>query len=89
MALTASSTKSDALAQINANLDFDTSPAKAKLVLEGVRWIKVNDPIARGSESASWRYRDLDSIADKAQEVVDSDMAAGNRASFTRGRPRY
>ena len=44
MALTSSSAKSDALAQLNNNLAWDGDASKAADALEAVRWLIFNVP---------------------------------------------
>ena len=89
MALDQTSTRSDALAQLNANLAWEGSPSKAALALEALRWLLFNDDEEVADESSRLRRRNWEKQLDRVQSYVDaaSTGAQANRASFVRARP--
>lgn len=77
MALTATSTIDDALAQLNANLAWDGDASKAALALEAVRFLLINraaSSTARGTEINYASLADLETrLADYVQSAPDTD----------------
>lgn len=81
MALTSSSTLTDALNQYNDNLSWEGDVAKATLALEALRWLKINRPQATGRESVQISYIDFDTeIADLKTFVKANRSGASPRA---------
>ncbi len=74
MALTSSSTLTDALAQYNDNLSWDGNVTKARLALEALRFIRINRPQATGRESVSISYIDFEGEIKKLEQIVDGTI---------------
>ncbi len=60
MSLTSSSTRADAIAQYNDNLNWEGSAAKAVLALEAVRFLLINRPqsLSESNRSLSYEIQD-------------------------------
>jgi len=88
MALTSSSTLSDALAQYSDNLNWQGDATKAAAALESVRWLLVNRPSANSMRGRSINYESLYQEKTKLEEYIDKFGAASTarRVSFTKGR---
>ena len=89
MALTSSSTVTQAFAQLNDNLAWDTSPSKAADYLEAARWLQANRAdSAKQGVSLNWESL-ADEIAEaRAYVVATTKPATRRRAHFVRGHPR-
>jgi len=85
MALDENSTLDDALAQLNANLLWDTSPSKAQLALEAVRWLIFNRATVIAEGASRLDFERLEAMEKKLAAFVASSSAT-RRATFTRGR---
>ena len=88
MALTSSSTLSDALAQYNDNLSWEGSASKAVLALEAVRWLLANRAQGFSIEGRSLNYASLEKEKDQLETFVanNSTTSTAARSTFTRGR---
>lgn len=84
MALTSSSTLTDALAQYRDNLSWEGDITKAKAALEAIRFILSDRPLAKRDPVI---YENWDDFADEKKRleafvaIEDDD----NRSTFTRG----
>lgn len=87
MALTSTSTLTDALAQYNNNLAWEGSATKAADALEAVRWLLVNREQSSTIRGRSLNYTSLEAQEAKLSAYVASagTAAAAARCSFTRG----
>lgn len=88
MALSSSSTLSDALAQYNDNLSWEGDVAKATLYLEAIRWLLVNRPQTSSIQGRSLSYSALELEKIKVADFVNTFGANVNRSSFIRGKMR-
>lgn len=86
MALTSSSTLTDALNQYNNNLSWEGNITKAAAALEAVRYILANRPNRISSGVRSIDYPELAAEKVRLEEFVARKSAAVNRVTFTRGR---
>ena len=87
MALSSSSTYATALAQVNDNLAFEGDVAKARLFLEGVRWLRINRPQQQSGAAKNLQWAQLDKLEKEAQALVKADSITAKRVYFQRGRP--
>ena len=89
MALTSTSTLSDALAQYNNNLNWQGDATRAADALAAVRWLLVNRPTANSMRNRSINYESLYTEKAKLEEYVEKFGAtsAARRVTFTKGRP--
>jgi hypothetical protein len=85
MALDAISTLADALAQLNANLLWMDSPAKARLFYEAALWLRQNRPTATSDGGASVSYAPSDETIAAVEKYIRT-VGNANRASFTTAR---
>jgi len=88
MALTSSTTLSDALAQYNNNLSWEGSPTKAAAALEALRWLFVNRPVSNTTgDGRTINYAALEPEKARLETYVNSQSAAvkAGRSSFVRG----
>lgn len=85
MALTSSSTLTDALAQYNDNLSWEGNSGKATLALEAIRWLLINRPQTTGAEIANVNFESLETEKARLENFVGT-VGTTERASFTRGR---
>ena len=85
MALTSSSTLTDALAQLNNNLAWEGSATKAADALEAVRWLLFNRAKIMANGGTSYNFEELAEMEKKLDAYV-SKVGTSNRTSFTRGR---
>ena len=79
-------TLAEALAQYNANLDWEGSPAKAALALQAVRWLLVNRATLMQDGGTQLQYDSLASEKRSLEAYVRATSGAG--ATFVRGKPR-
>ena len=86
MSLSSASTRAEALAQYNDNLDWQGSGTKARLALEAVRWLLINRPQNISENSRSLSYESLLDEKRRLEEFVALNSSAVNRAPFTQGR---
>ena len=85
MALSSSSTLTDALAQYNDNLAWEGDITKAQNALEAVRWLLVNRANASTVAGRQISFTDLAEEKRRLEQFVMA-AAATNRSSFTRGK---
>lgn len=85
MALTSTSTLSDALAQYNDNLSWDGDATKATAALEAIRWLFVNRPQGTSRNGRTVNYAALETEKQKLEGYLNEFGANANRAGFTRG----
>ncbi len=86
MALSSSSTLSDALAQYDDNLSWEGDAAKAVLFLAAIRWLLVHRPQSTSIQGRSINYNAIERQEAKVAEYVATHGANVNRVSFVRGR---
>lgn len=88
MALTSSSTMTEALAQLNNNLAWEGSPSKATDCLEAVRWLLFNRAQSMSTDGRSLNFEQLKEQEQKLSEYVASvgTAAQSQRRSFTQAR---
>jgi len=86
MPLTSASTRADAIAQYNDNLDWEGSAAKAGLALEAVRWLLVNRPQSLSRNDRTSNYESLIDEKRRLEEYVVIHGSSVKRAPFTQGR---
>lgn len=86
MALTSSSTETDALAQLNNNLRYWESAAAAKDRLEALLWLQGNRPRLSADAQTQIQFLDLKAEIAEVRRLVDTDSSS-SQARFTRGRP--
>ena len=87
MALTSSSTLSDALAQYNDNLSWDGDAAKAAAALEAIRWLLINRASSIATEGESANYESLKSEKERLERYLGA-VDVSNQAVFVQGRPQ-
>ena len=87
MALTSSSTLSDALDQYNDNLNWQGDATKAADALEAVRWLLVNRPSANSLRGRSINYESLTQEKVKLEGYIEKfgSASAARRSTFTKG----
>ncbi len=88
MALSSSSTLSDALAQYNDNLSWEGDITAATLYLEAIRWLLVNRPQTSSIQGRSLSYSALELEKIKVADFVNKFGVNVKRASFVRGKMR-
>lgn len=86
MSLTSASTRADAIAQYNDNLNWEGSAAKAALALEAVRFLLINRPQSLSESNRSLSYESLLDEKRRLEEYVLIHGSSVNRAPFTQGR---
>ncbi len=86
MALTSSSSISQALAQYNDNLLWEGDSTKARNCLEAIRFILVNRPYRMTSDSEVLDFESLKDQAGKIETFLNSTTSTVNKCSFTSGR---
>jgi hypothetical protein len=86
MALTGSSTLSDALAQYKSNLCWWETPAKAANLLEAVLYLLACKPQMLAAADQSVSFASLQALQAKLEPIVAGTAATRNRASFVIGR---
>jgi hypothetical protein len=80
-------TLSDAMTQLNANLNYEDSAASAKLALEAVRYILANRPAMTGGAGVTTNFASLEKLEERIAAAVRTSST--RRCSFTRGTLRY
>lgn len=90
MALTSSSTFTDAYAQLNDNLDWFGSAPKARLYLEAALWFVGNRPTFSMRQNAQINYESLQKLIEAARKFLEGTDTArqATRTYFVRGKPR-
>ena len=86
MALTSSSTITDAINQYNDNLSWEGSTTKAANALEAVRYLLVNRPSRIASNNRNIDFESLVEEKRKLEKFLGVLGSNVNRCSFTRGR---
>ena len=86
MALTSSSTITDALNQYNDNLSWEGSVTKAQNALEAARYILANRPKVIATDVRNVNFESLQREQEKLEAFVGKFGSSVNRCSFTRGR---
>lgn len=89
MALTSSSTASDAYAQLNNNLAWEGDPTAAAAWLEAARWLSGNRAnSAKAGVSLNWADLEAQILRASKYVLATTKPSSARRASFTRGRAR-
>lgn len=86
MALTSSSTISDALAQYNDNLSWEGDATKAAGALDAIRYLLINRPTAIQTNNRNINFESLVEEKRKLEKFLKHAGGAVNRSTFTRGR---
>ena len=86
MALSSSSTLSDALAQYDDNMSWEGDAAKAVLFLAAIRWLLVHRPQTNSIQGRNISYNALESQKAEVAAYVAKHGAGVNRSPFVRGR---
>lgn len=86
MALSNSSTLSDALAQYDDNMSWEGDASKAVLFLAAIRWLLVHRPQTNSIQGRTIGYNALESQKAEVAAYVATHGANVNRASFVRAR---
>ena len=86
MALTSTSTLSDALAQYNDNLSWDGDATKATAALEAIRWLLINRPQGTSRNGRTVNYAALEVEKAELEDYVNEFGANANRVGFTRAK---
>jgi hypothetical protein len=88
LALTSTSTLTNALGQLNDNLSWDGDITKATNALEAVRWLLFNRPESQGDSVRSWSYARLEEMESQLSAYIDKvgTTSSSIRSSFVRGR---
>lgn len=89
MALTSSSTLSDALAQYNDNMSWEGNSTKAANCLEAIRWLLVNRPLRTSKDDHSVDFDALKEEKKALTDYLDTHGSSINRSAFVRGKMRY
>jgi hypothetical protein len=90
MALTSSSSVTDALAQYNDNLSWEGDATKAAAALEAVRFLLVNRPQSVQREGVRLDYTLLEKELGRLEAFVNlaGSTSAARRACFVRAKAR-
>lgn len=86
MALSSTSTLTDALAQYNDNLSWEGDITKATAALAAIRWLMVNRPKIIATNDRSINFELLMSEQAKLESFVSKFSTSVSRAAFVRGR---
>ena len=86
MALTSSSTITDALNQYNNNLAWEGDVTKAANALEAIRFLLVNRPTAIQTNNRNINFESLAEEKRKLEKYLHHAGANVDRSTFTRGR---
>ena len=86
MALTSSSTISDAIDQYNDNLSWEGSATKAALALEAIRYLLINRPTEIATNNRNVNFESLAEEKRRLEKYLKFAGANVDRSSFTRGR---
>jgi hypothetical protein len=82
-------TMSEATAQLNDNLDWETRPAAIPLALEAARWLFFNRPISSALGTSKLDYEALGATISTLSGLARTTTAGtSNRCSFTSARGR-
>ena len=76
-----------ALAQLNANLMWEDSPASARLAQEAIRYLRFNRAQSMGHSGSQLSYEALGAMDEGITRFLSATDAT-RRAAFTRGRCR-
>ena len=85
-------TIAEALAAYNANLDWDTSPAKARIALDALRYLKINRAYQQNMGGASLSFESINEEIAKLESFVNGGTpitSSTPRRSFTLARGRF
>ena len=89
MALSQSSSVSDALAQLNDNLSYEGNTTKALNALEAVRWLLFNRPRVSAEAGVSISFEQLEKQEENLAKYVNQvGQGSSARTRFYRGRPQ-
>lgn len=86
MALTSSSTLSDALNQYKNNLRYWESASTASNLLEAVMYLLACKPETIAAADQSVSFTSLETLRSKLEPLVSATAATRNRTSFVAGR---
>lgn len=86
MALSSTSTLTDALAQYNDNLSWEGDITKATAALAAIRWLMVNRPKIIAINDRNIDFNSMAVEQGKLEQYVSKFSTSVNRASFVRGR---
>lgn len=88
MALDGTSTITDALSQLNSNLLWFKSTAKAEAFVEAANWLLINRAQASAAQGFQMSFADLQDQVDRAIDFLTIGAGSStSRTSFTTGRP--
>jgi len=80
---------SAALAQYNANLDWDTSVSKARLALYALRYLHVNRTSSLASAGTNLTYAQIETLIAAIEAFLKVADTTQQRTSFTSARSRW
>lgn len=86
MALSSSSTLTDALNQYKDNLAWEGNTTKAANALEAVRFILASRPKVIASADRNINFESLLAEKQQLEQYLRHNSASVNRSTFTRGR---
>ncbi|MCP4639433.1 MAG: hypothetical protein GY851_03320 [bacterium] len=89
MALSSSSTITDALAQYNDNLRYRGDATKAVNLLEAIEFLLVNRPSQTSADPGSLSFESLKEQKEAVEKEVNAMDGASRRTHFVQGRPLY
>ena len=82
-------TISEALAQYNDNLDWDTDATKARLALSALRFLKVNRAQALSGAGSGLTFEAIDAEIESISAFLSVAEPTKQRTSFTSARSRW
>jgi hypothetical protein len=86
LALSSSSTLTDALAQLNNNLIWEGNTTKVQDFVEAARWLVFNRPQITSNSGASVNYEQVERQLKDAEDYLAKAGKASTRSNFTRGK---
>ena len=78
-----------AIAQLNENLLWEGSTAKALLALEAVRYLKVNRPVESKDGQFWMTFEALGAMEKELKAFLDARGAGASQSKFTRARAKF
>jgi len=86
LALTDTTTLTEALAQLNNNLVWEGDATKAQNYVEAARWLLFNRPRVSSDAGTSLNYEMMETQLAKAEGYLLRVGKIATRSQFTRGR---
>ena len=86
MALTSSSTYTDAIGQYNDNLRWWESSSKAANLLKAVEWLLANRSLSSSASGTSLSFSSLEMLRGKLIAEVQASSTARTKSYFVQGR---